>query len=226
MTFSAEWEQRYAANTHLSIWPWSDVVSLTRRHHPMLGAGHRVLELGCGAGANIPFFLQLGVDYHGLDGSPTMITQLQERFPLLREKLLVADFTEAWPLTPGFELILDRASLTHNTTAAIQRCLAQVLAALRPGGLFIGVDWFSTAHSEVVHGRPDTDANTRTSYTSGPFAGVGRVHFADETQLRELFTDFDLLHLEERRAQRLEPADGLCIATWSLVARKPERKSS
>ena len=39
MSFSAEWEQRYAANTHLSIWPWSDVVSLTRRHHPTLGPG-------------------------------------------------------------------------------------------------------------------------------------------------------------------------------------------
>ncbi|KTS72113.1 hypothetical protein NS274_21980 [Pseudomonas oryzihabitans] len=226
MTFSVEWEQRYAANTHLSVWPWSDVVSLTRRHCPALGPASRILELGCGAGANIPFFLQLAADYHGLDGSSTMIAHLRERFPQLEQQLLVGDFTEAWPLAPGFDLILDRASLTHNTTAAIRHCLVQVLAALRPGGLFIGVDWFSTAHSEVAHGQPDADAHTRTGYTSGPFAGVGRVHFADEAHLRELFTGFELLHLEEKHARRLEPADGRCIATWSLVARKSDKERS
>lgn len=28
MGFNSEWEQRYAENTHMSVWPWSDVVSL------------------------------------------------------------------------------------------------------------------------------------------------------------------------------------------------------
>ena len=58
MSFSQEWEQRYAENTHMSIWPWSDVVSLVHRHcKPLISAGGgECLELGCGAGAPIyPF---------------------------------------------------------------------------------------------------------------------------------------------------------------------------
>ena len=32
MSFSKEWEHSYASGTHLSIWPWSDVVSLVHRY--------------------------------------------------------------------------------------------------------------------------------------------------------------------------------------------------
>ena len=40
MGFSQEWEQRYADNTHLSIWPWSDIVSLVHRHcKPLIAQG-------------------------------------------------------------------------------------------------------------------------------------------------------------------------------------------
>ena len=53
MSFSNEWENRYKAKTHLSIWPWSDLVSLVMRHKP-IKENFKVLELGCGAGANIP----------------------------------------------------------------------------------------------------------------------------------------------------------------------------
>ena len=32
MTFSNEWDQRYQENTHMSIWPWSDLVSFVKRY--------------------------------------------------------------------------------------------------------------------------------------------------------------------------------------------------
>ena len=51
--FSIEWDQRYKENLQMSIWPWSDLVSAVMRLR--LPASTRVLELGCGAGANIPF---------------------------------------------------------------------------------------------------------------------------------------------------------------------------
>ena len=46
MSFSREWEQRFAENTHISVWPWSDLVSLVRRHCKQLGPDSKVLELG------------------------------------------------------------------------------------------------------------------------------------------------------------------------------------
>jgi len=45
---------------------------------------NRVLELSCGAGANIPFFLGQGFKYYGIDGSDTIINKLKESFPKIK----------------------------------------------------------------------------------------------------------------------------------------------
>ena len=44
MSFSPEWEQTYKNNAHLSIWPWSDLVSFVMRYARPTGPKFRVLE--------------------------------------------------------------------------------------------------------------------------------------------------------------------------------------
>jgi SAM-dependent methyltransferase len=221
MSFSPEWDQRYRENTQLSVWPWSDLISHVRRNCRRLDAQSRVLELGCGAGANIPFFLSLGVQYHALEGSPSMVQRLHNRFPDLSQTILAADFTLAMPFEPGFDLVVDRASLTHNDTMAISRCLELVWSAMKPGAYFIGIDWFSTQFSEYPLGSPETDSFTRGNYDRGPFEGVGRVHFSDEVHLRELFARFEIILLEEKIVRQFEPNEGGQFAAWNLVVRRP-----
>ena len=58
MSFSTEWEERYSANTHLSVWPWSDIVSLVHRHcKPVIDAGGGVCLSS--AVVQVPIFLYL-----------------------------------------------------------------------------------------------------------------------------------------------------------------------
>ncbi len=66
MGFSKEWEERYKENTNMSIWPWSDLVSYVNNYVKPQNSQLRILELGCGAGANIPFFLSFNADYFGI----------------------------------------------------------------------------------------------------------------------------------------------------------------
>jgi len=224
MPFSEEWDAAYAARTHLSIWPWSDLVSLVYRYCGEWVASHaKVLELGCGAGANIPLFVHLGLDYHAVEGSPTIVESLRQRYPQLAPKIAVGDFTREQPHGSGFGLVVDRASLTHNDTESIRRGLALAGDALAPGGVFIGVDWFSTRHSDYRRGLEQGDAFTRGGYRQGQFAGVGSVHFSDEAHLRELFAGWELVLLEESEVRRAEPADGHVFSSWKLVARKAVR---
>jgi SAM-dependent methyltransferase len=221
VSFSPEWDQRYRENTQIAIWPWSDLVSHVRRNCRRLDAGSRVLELGCGAGANIPFFQSLGVQYHAVEGSESMVQRLHGRFPDLKERIVAGDFTLELPFETEFDLVVDRASLTHNDTAAILRCLDLVWRALRPGAHFIGIDWFSTQFSEFPLGPRDADPNTRGNYARGPFAGVGRVHFSDEAHLRELFARFEFVLLEEKVVRQFNPGGNEQFAAWNLVVRKP-----
>ena len=94
MTFSKEWNIRYKNNTHMSIWPWSDLVSLVMKFYKPTKSKIRVLELGCGAGANIPFFLSLNTEYFGIDGSEIIIRNLKKRFPRISKNLVFEDFTK------------------------------------------------------------------------------------------------------------------------------------
>lgn len=220
--FSKEWDNCYRNETQISIWPWSDMVSLVHRHCKSIietGTG-RVLELGCGAGANIPLFLALGLDYKAIEGSPTIVAQLHQRYPELANNIRVGDFTTDETFDGAFDLVIDRAAVTHNSTESIRNALQYSFDILRPGGIFIGSDWFSTKHADYSGGEMAADEYTRKNYKKGQFVGVGDVHFSDESHIRNLFSKFEILFLEEKLTQRYEPKDKHQFASWNIVAKR------
>ena len=185
--FCKEWEKTYAAGKDLSVWPWSDLVSCVARHATPVSQFQRVLELGCGAGANIPFFVSRGFDYHGVDGSSIVVDKLKERFPALCNRLACGDFTAAIPFGGEFDIVVDRGSVICNDTASIAQCFRLVAQVLRPGGLFTGFDWFTNQHSESRKG-DKVDECTRTRFQDGPFAGKGNIHFTTRERLENMLT--------------------------------------
>ena len=221
MTFSPQWDDIYRGAKHLSIWPWSDLVSYVYRHARPDHGYRRVLECGCGAGANIPLFVKLGVDYFGIEGSAHVVTRLQEQFPELKRHIAVGDFTRSIPFECPFDLVVDRGSVTHNTTEAIRRALALIFNCMRPDGKLLGIDWFAADHSDAKEGEP-LDPWTRTNIRKGQFAGVGAVHFSDRDHLLELLhhAGFSVELLEHKSVDTVLPDSGR-LATWSFVAVKP-----
>lgn len=221
MSFCNEWEQRFSENTHMSIWPWSDLVSLVKRNCKQLEGNSRVLEFGCGAGANIPFFQSLGVQYYAIEGSKTIVSQLNRRFPDLANTIKEGDFTLAQPFDKGFELVVDRAAVTCNSTSAIRKALQLAWDALAPGGYYLGIDWYSKIMSDFKEGMPGPDDFTRCGYKTGTFTDTGNVHFSDKDHILDLFRNFEIISLEEKTLSRIYPNDTYLFASWLIVARKP-----
>ena len=219
--FSEEWEQRYKDGSHHSIWPWSDVVAYVNRYARPQEAYSVVLELGCGAGANIPFFLARADDYHAVEGSATMVAALLERFPSLVGKIFAADFTKVIPFEVVFDMVLDRCSVTHNDTDAIVRCLGLVAGCLREGGLFIGIDWFTDEHSDAQNG-VWVDDHTRRGDSRSAMHHVGKMHFSDRVHLEGLLraSGFELLLLEQKTVQVVIGAGQALRDTFNFVAVK------
>lgn len=217
--FSCEWEARYQVGTHISVWPWTDVVAHVHRYAKPRGGFNNVLELGCGAGANIPFFTSRGDEYFALDGSATIVASLHERFPDLVSRIVVADFTCEIPFDIVFDLVVDRCSLTHNDTASIERCLALVAGRTRKGGLFIGVDWFTDEHSDARKGTP-VDPNTRCDIDSSTLHDLGCVHFSDREHLEAIFerAGFDVAALERKTVRMLTGEERRVRDTFNFVA--------
>jgi len=219
MGFSEEWEERYKKNTNMSIWPWSDLVSYVNNYAKPQNSQLRVLELGCGAGANIPFFQSFNTDYFGIDGSTIIIDILKKRFPEIKDNLIVGDITNEIPFEGKFDLIIDRSSLTHNSTNTIKNGLNFVYEKLNDKGKYIGIDWFSTKCSEFNKGKINDDEFTK-SFHDGPFADVGRVHFEEKSHLIDLFKKFKTLVLDHKITKTEIPEKDYTVATWNIVAQK------
>ena len=212
------WDALYCEKKHNSIWPWSDLVGLVMRYSNPRSKRLRVLELGCGAGANIPLFVSLNADYFSVESSKTIVSELHAKFPQLKDSIVHGDFTENLP-DQQFDLIVDRGALTSNTTSSIQRCLVEIFDRLEPGGTFIGVDWYST-ECTAFHQAQKEDKWTRVNFTDKPFVGVPRIHFSDKQHICDLFSDFDLDLLEHKLIRRELVAYHSVLGSWNLVARK------
>ena len=222
MSFSPEWEAIYSQGKHDTTWPWSNVISYLYRFARPTGDNFRILELGCGPGANVSFFRSLNVTYKAMDGSACAIQKILKKYPGMEGNASVGDFTLEIPFPGTFDLIIERASIAHNNSANIRRCLTLVEDKLTPGGIFIGLDWFSTEHTDFQNGEQQDDSFTRAGYdkTSHTFSSIGTVHFSDRTHLEDLFSSFKMINLQHNTRRHVYPEDGYQIATWDIVAQK------
>ena len=187
------------------------------------------MELGCGAGANILFFKSIGFEYFAVDGSKTAVKNLIKKYPKLKNNISVADFSKNIPKKFGekFDLIIDRASITHNNSEGIRNTLKLVESKMAPHSYFIGVDWFATGHSGYKLGRPGEDKFTRNklpSYTE--FFNTGNVHFSSKSHLKSLFDNFELVALNKKRSERIIPFKHYSEVKWDIVAKKINRDST
>jgi hypothetical protein len=218
VSFSAEWDSRYSENTHLATWPWSDLVSYFHSYAKPFSPETKILEIGFGAGANIPFFRALGVAYSGIEGSRAIHPRVCANFPGLAHKLYLGDFvTHEFPET--YDVIVDRAAMTHNSTVAIKNGLRHLSRYLPVGGKYIGIDWFSTIHSDFSRGQV-VDQFTRFNPAEGQFVGLGNVHFSSREHLLDLFSSagFRITRLEHKQHFEEMPNTGHVFAAWNLVA--------
>lgn len=220
MNFSREWDDVYGASKNNIEWPWSDVVSLSHSFCKYLfNQNSDVLEVGCGTGANISFLKAKQFNYHGIDGNKKVIASLQNQYPEFKNNLSVDDFTLSNFFDKDFDLILDRAAITHNDNQAISSTIDNIYAHLKEGGIFMGIDWFSKNHSDSCRGS-EVDSHTRTNIETGQFNGVGFVHFADKEYLLDLFSKFDILYLSEKYIHHHLPVGGHVFSAWDIIARK------
>ena len=220
MTFSNKWDTCYKNKTYLMTkWPFSELISYVMRFSKPGKSKIRVLELGCGYGANIPFFLSLNVEYFGIDGSKTIIRILKKKYPMLKNNIVVGDFTKELPFQKKFDLIVDRASINHNSTHGVKQCLDLIHQKLKTDGKFIGIDWLSTRDIAYKSGRKANDIFTR-SHVGGRLHNVSKLHFNNKKHLLNLLKNFKILCIDERIKKSIIPSKNKTIAVWNIVAQK------
>src|SRR5947209_316409 len=91
----------------------------------------KILELGCGMGANTWFLAREGFDTYGIDGSQTAIRKAEMR---LKEEGLsahlrigeIASLADYYPAA-HFDAVIDIACLEHNRLAEVRSMINQAI---------------------------------------------------------------------------------------------------
>jgi SAM-dependent methyltransferase len=158
----------------------------------------RILEVGCGPGANLWYLAREGFSVVGIDGSETALRYARERLHAdgLRAELVRGDFTQLGVyFEPGsFDAIVDVAALQHNDWEGMRRAVAEMRQSLRLRGqvfamLVAAGSWGDGLGQELESG-------TYSDISAGPLAGVGACHFFDLADVERLFAEFDGLQIE------------------------------
>ena len=214
MGFSRQWDKVYENREQLNKWPWSDLISILTSYADLRNK-KSCLELGSGAGGNIPFFLENQINYFGIEGSTEAVNEIVYRFPNLKNNIIVGDFSKSIPFDLKFDLIFDRASITHNNLSSIINTIDLIKSKLNKNGLFAGIDWFSNKHTEFKMGEK-VDNYTENNFKSGQFKNIGNVFFSNEEILKELFKDFEFIYFHHKKIDIKDET----IATYSFVVKK------
>jgi SAM-dependent methyltransferase len=129
------------------------VVALDRRHalaHLSPRVGERVLDAGCGTGANLRAIASAGAAPVGLDFSLGMLRTAQRAAP--GAMLAQADLNNEFPLKrAAFDALL--CSLVSEHLTSLSTFFAEAFAVLKQGGRFV----FSAFHPELA--RAGIEAN-------------------------------------------------------------------
>ena len=222
-----EWEKVYEQGLQNNSFPWSDLVSLYHQYKSELSTKRtsiKVVEFGSGTCNNYPLFKSIGADYCGIESSETAVKESLRKFPELEGKLIKCSFHETPLEISDFDYVIDRGSITCNSSLYIRNLVSEIYSRLTPGGLFIGVDWFSDKHSEYLNGQEYFgDPLTKHDFPSGYFQNLGITHFTNEVDLRNGLKKFEILYLSEKTVDVAESIFTVKnrYAFWSFVARRP-----
>lgn len=125
LRFYSENAQAYAAR---------EIAKHTRltRFLALLPSGGKILELGCGAGADSAQMLAAGFDVHPTDGSPELAAEASRRLGRPVETLLFHDLDEV----EAYDGVWANACLLHVPRPELAQVLTLIWRALKPGGHF------------------------------------------------------------------------------------------
>ncbi len=182
-------------------------------------SGVRLLEIGCGPGANVWFMSREGFSVSGIDGSPTAIRQAHDRLSNegLKADLRVGDFTQLPWADESSDGVVENASLYSNRVTAIMRAIDEVHRVLRPGAPFLSSFFSDKSWGYGTGELVELDGFIKLQ--EGPLALGNFCFFLRRERVPEVFHRF--AEIEVERVSRTLNGERHLIEQLVITCRKP-----
>lgn len=189
-SFHEEWE-RIHSTQEWGKYPSEQVVRFVARNYYKSDRKQiRILDFGCGAGANTWFLAREGFDVYAFDGSKSAVKRAAEYLNAegcRNVKFAVMDGAEIEYEDQFFDCVIDSACIYANTTDNICRMYAQVYRVLKEGGRIFS-SCFGTKTDGVGTGEL-LETGTYENVETGVLAGRAIVHYFTQSEFEGLLKE-------------------------------------
>lgn len=190
--YTGHWDEKFRSRAW-GRYPPEDLVRFMGRNFRNARKDQvRVLEVGCGPGANVWFLHREGFAVAAIDVSPAAIDLVRER--LRRENagmnpaepdLRVGNFSVLpWP-DGHFDVVVDIFALYANPLPVISKALGEIARVLKPGGLFYTKLW--GPDTTGFGSGKELEPGTFDAIPHGPCGNMGVTHFFSRDEIDRVF---------------------------------------
>lgn len=178
----------------------------------------KILEVGCGPGANIWYISREGFDTYGIDGSPTAINTAKKRLKNenLKASLIVGDIIKL-PYSDNFvDSVIDNECIYSNNLNDADVILQEVKRVMKKDGLFFSRS-FST--DMYIGKAEDIGRYEYKEATDGVIAHTGFLRLMDKQAIIDLYgKHFEILSIDKMDYTRNNGE--LMISEWIIICKK------
>ncbi|MGM0599608.1 MAG: class I SAM-dependent methyltransferase [Candidatus Rifleibacteriota bacterium] len=188
-TFDQEWDKVHQSK-NWGKYPAEEVIRFVFRNFSASDRSEmKILDLGCGQGANCWFLARENFDFFAVDGSYRAATKCDELVRTITNpqgRILQADLGLLPFADSSFDAIVDAAAISANSKINIELILKEITRILKPGGKFLSTGLFDCQTSGYQTGQR-LEENTYRNLTSGPLAQIGTIHFFTSSEIKHLW---------------------------------------
>lgn len=223
MAWNAGWDEIFSKQ-EWGRYPPEDLVRFIARRFRRVGdrSDVRILEVGCGAGANLWFLAREGFAAYGIDGSKVAITQTRNRCTEegWTAELRVGDIVRLPYEANCFDCVIDIECLYANSLADARTIVSEIRRVLKPGGSLYSKTFMTGTTGEGSGPTLPGEPNTYVSMSEGPFKkGYGVIRLSSEADVKELYSALKIEELDY--SVRSDGDRKMEIREWMIWCTKP-----
>jgi ubiquinone/menaquinone biosynthesis C-methylase UbiE len=180
----------------------------------------KVLEVGCGPGANLWYLAREGFTVYGVDGSSTAIDYAKKRLndecPDWFGKLVIGDAISLEFEDNFFDAVIDNEAITHNSFENSKSIYDEIARVTKKGGrlfsrTFATGCWGDQSGEKVGH--------NAWIVSEGPMNLGEYIRFTDFDEIQDLIEGFEIRGVELLTRTMSNRKNG--IKEWIIQGEKP-----
>lgn len=194
MIFNKSWDpiwEKIFSSSEWGKYPGETLIQfIARNFYKLERENVKILDVGCGPGANIWYLAKEKFDAYGIDASKTAIDLANKRLieDNLSAKLIVGDIINLPYSEFYFDAVIDVECIYSNDLDNSRRILSEVNRVLKSGGLF-----YSRTLSDKIYigeSRDELGDKSYTNISDGPLFERGFVRLMNHQDIHSLYGDY------------------------------------